>query len=125
MSILRKASQETKRLFLDKEETEFLEVLTDLSKRDFNNIVSLMPGKVGDSVDLTVREATDFQRALFVQLVKGWSLDEPVSGEAYDELSAEAGSEVDLLLSEHFATLSPGKTESKARSTSRGSGAKA
>ncbi len=124
MSILRKASQETKKLFLDEEQTEFLEVLTDISKRDFNAIVGFMPGKVGDDVSMTVAQATDFQKMLFVELVKGWSLDEPPTAEAYESLSAEAGNAVDMALSEHFSALNPGKSESKAPSTSRGSSAK-
>lgn len=125
MSILRMASQETKQLFLDKEKTEFLEVLTDLSKRQFNEIVSLMPGKVGEEVgNMTVAEATSFQRALFVLLVKGWSLDGAPTGEAYDNLTADAGNAIDLALSNHFAELNPGKAESKGPSTSRGSSAK-
>jgi len=125
MSILQKATQETKKLFLDEEKTEFLEVLVDLSKRQFNTIVGFMPGKISDEPgNMTVAQATDFQKVLFTELVVGWSLDEPTTGETYDALTADAGNAIDTALSEHFASLNPGKAESKAPSTSRGSSPK-
>jgi hypothetical protein len=111
MGILRKASTETKKLDLN--EDEYLIVLADISKRDFNRLASQMPTKA-EGENLTVEEATGFAAQLFGALVVGWSLsDGKPTVEDYEELSAEAGNAVDSLLVDHFQSLMPTSAEGK------------
>lgn len=112
MGILRTASTETKRIPLD--ETDYIEVRADISKSDFNNLASNMPANIGaDGSGISLGDATKFQRFLFGALVTGWSLPEPATVEAYDNLSAEAGQAVDEKLAEHFESLLPTSAEGK------------
>jgi len=120
MGIFRKASTETKRLFIGDSKEDWVEVLSDLSKRQFNAIVSSIPGKIGDDVtSMSVQQATQFQHDLFVALVTGWSLDEEPTEDAYLDLSADAANAIDAALADHFSNLNPGAAESKSPSTSR------
>ena len=112
MGILRTASSATKTIMLDSE--DFIEVRSDLSKRDFNTLVSQMPAGVEkEGGSLSLADATKFQEYLFGSLVVGWSLDVPATVEEYNNLSAEAGQVVDAKLGEHFEALLPTSAEGK------------
>lgn len=110
MGILRTASSETKTIMLDSE--DWIRVHSDLSKRDFNALVSQMPAGV-EKDGLSLAEATKFQEFLFSALVDGWSLDVPPTVENYNSLSAEAGQAIDAKLGEHFESLLPTSAEGK------------
>lgn len=114
MSILRKASAETKTLYLDDEKSDFIEVRADITKREFNALASAMPESASEEGQkLSLAEATGFQRYLFGALVTGWSMKEDATVEAYDDLSVEAGNAVDAVLAEHFESIVPSSAEGK------------
>jgi len=112
MGILRTASTATKEILLD--ETDYIRVRADLSKRDFNDLVTHMPqGVEKDGTGLSLADATKFQEYLFGTLVVGWSLDVPATVEEYNNLSADAGQVIDAKLGEHFESLLPTSAEGK------------
>jgi lysophospholipase L1-like esterase len=112
MSILRKASTETKQIALD--DTDFIVVRADISKREFNALAGSMPNMTGEGATLSVGEASAFQRVLFGTLVVGWSLDgSHPTAEDYDALSAESAAAIDAKLIEHFEALLPTSAEGK------------
>jgi len=130
-NLLRKASAETKRIALPveyetkgkeriaimrepKEGEDFIEVRTDIAKRDFNRFISYLPGRtVNEDEGMTPSEATELQKGLFETLVTGWSLDvEPTVAE-YESLSNEGATAIDTALAEHFRALQPSKQEEK------------
>lgn len=112
MSILRKASTETKTISLD--ETDYIVVRADISKREFNALVASMPASAKSGEELTMTDATSFQKTLFEYLVVGWSLSDGQPSVAdYDELAAEAANAIDAVLSEHFTALLPSAPEGK------------
>jgi hypothetical protein len=112
MSILRTASKETTKIMLD--DTDFIEVRSDLSKREFNALASGMPQNIGtDGSGLSLTEATKFQTFLFESLVVGWSLKEKPTVEAYEALSAAAAQAVDEKVASHFESLLPSSAEGK------------
>lgn len=116
MGILRTASSDVKKIMLD--ETDYIEVRAEISKREFNYLASRMPTNVGESGEnLSLADATAFQKFLFEELVVGWSLPVAVSGEAYETLNAEAAQAVDEKVAEHFEALLPSTDESKKPST--------
>lgn len=112
MGILRKATDEIKRIPLD--ETDYIVVRADITKREFNALAGSMPPVSEGGAGLSVAQAAGFQRVLFETLVIEWSLSEgkPTLDE-YDELSAEAGLVVDTKLAEHFESLLPSSAEGK------------
>jgi len=122
MGILRKASLETKPIYLD--ETDYIVVRVAISKKEFNALAAAMPtsiGEDGDTSKLSLPEATGFQRFLFGALVVGWSLNEgQPSIEDYDDLDNEGASVIDTKLAEHFEQLLPSSAEGKSPSTSQG-----
>jgi hypothetical protein len=111
MSILRRASDETKRIELD--DTDYLIVRSDISKREFNLIAASMPANA-EKDGLSVEQATEFSAFLFESLVVGWSLDEgkPTAAD-YESLSAESGNAIDSALADHFSALLPSSAEGK------------
>lgn len=112
MGILRTAATTTKTLMLD--ETDYIEVRTDISKREFNELIANMPAGVEkDGTGLSMADATKFQEYLFGALVVGWSLDTAASIEEYNNLSAEAGQAVDEKLGQHFENIIPSSAEGK------------
>jgi len=114
MSILRKASTDTKELLIA--EDEYITVRADLSKKEFNVLVAKMPVTVGqtDSEGLTIPQATEFQKSLFEALVVAWPLAEgQPTIEDYAALSTEAASAVDTALADHFSSLLPTSAEGK------------
>lgn len=112
MGVLRKATEETKRIPLD--ETDYIVVRADITKREFNALAGSMPPVVEGGAGLSVAQAAGFQRTLFETLMVEWSLAEGVPAlEDYDGLSAEAGLLVDTKLAEHFESLLPTSAEGK------------
>lgn len=106
MGKLRLASGDTKRLDLG--DGDYLEVSADLSKRQFNELMSYMPNRtVSEESGLTPTEGAEFTRGLFTAFVKGWSLPDEPTIENYDRLATEAASIVDTALVEHFRELTP------------------
>lgn len=114
MALLRLASKETKRITLEGD--EYIEVKTDVSKRDFNRLLQVLPSTFTED-GLTPATMSDFTDFLFDLLVVGWSLvDEngapvPTTLENYNELSRDAALAVDAALVEHFNSLTPGDGE--------------
>lgn len=115
MSLLRLAkSAETKRIVLS-DEGDYIEVLADLSKRKFNELVSSMPTDIGEN-GLTIPQAIEFQRVLFETFVVGWSIDATPDVSTYMELAKEAGDAVDSAVAKHFESLTP-SSEEQSKST--------
>lgn len=120
---LRLASREVKRI--DLSDGAWIEVTSDISKRDFLRIITSMPDSTvktndeSDKVTLSITDASKFQQVLFDVLVQAWSADVPVSLEAYLDLAREGADEVDAALVEHFKNVvSPQKDELGKPSTS-------
>lgn len=110
---LRKASVESKRIDLATE-GDWIEVRTDIAKRDFNRFIKYLPGRdVGEDGRLTPAEAVELQAGMFEALVVAWSLPDPATVEEYLALSNEGASELDEVLAEHFKSLQPTKQEEK------------
>lgn len=112
MSILKKATTETKRLPIG-EEGDWVEVRAGLSKREFNRFVSYMPARsVSEENPLNAGEAMEFATGLFEALVVGWS-GEPSkpSKEDYLDLEQDSAALIDTALMEHFQSLTPSQDE--------------
>lgn len=115
MGILRRATEEVKQLMLD--DTDYIVVRADISKREFNALAAKMP-QTAEGQSLTIPEAMAFQGELFSTLVTGWSLSEGTpSLEDYNGLSAEGASAIDTALADHFASLLPSSAEGKSPTT--------
>ena len=111
MGILRKSTEETKRIMLD--ETDYIDVRADISKRDFNSLIGNMPN-TKEGQDLPLSEATAFQQVLFETFVTGWSLTEgQPTVDDYQSLSAEAATAVDEAIADHFGSVMPTSAEGK------------
>src|SRR5688572_15492834 len=119
MGILKFASAESKQIDLG--DGDFIEVRKDLSKREFNSLMSAMPNReISQESGLTLQEGLVFAEALFASLVTGWSLSEPVTVENYLKLDRAAAEAIDAKLIEHFGEISPTPDEASKVSTSRG-----
>lgn len=143
MSILRRASTETKRIaipvdYVDgpkkgdkvekvavlrepKDGEDWVKVRTDVAKRDFNRFIAFLPGReMSDDDKLTAPEAVELQNGMFELLVVGWSMVEedgtpvPATLDEYLALSNDASQALDTALAEHFKSLQPTKAEEKA-----------
>lgn len=120
---LRLATRDVKRI--DLSDGAWIEVTSDISKRDFLRIITSMPDSAvsseegSDKVRLSITEASKFQQILFEVLVRDWSADVPVSLEAYLDLARDGADEIDVALVNHFRdTVSPQKDELGKPSTS-------
>lgn len=114
---------------LDVGDGAWLEVKSDLSKREFIDLVSALPEEVqrqaADSEDgkasFKLTDALGFQEALFGVLVTGWSLEGVDATVAnYLRLERSAADAVDSALIKHFQEVVPTKDEEGKPSTSRG-----
>lgn len=116
MSILRKASVESKRIPLGGEGSEdWIDVRVEIAKRDFNRFIGFLPSRMVDEASgMTPAEAIELQKGLFETLVVGWSLDEEPTVAAYESLENEGAAAIDEALAEHFKSLQPTKAEEKA-----------
>lgn len=119
MGILRKASStETKKVYLDETNTDYILVRADISKSDFNKIAANMPKQPAEGEQISLPEATDFQKFLFGMFVVGWSLDDTVPTlEDYGALEAAAASAVDEAVAKHFEGILPSSAEGKSPTT--------
>lgn len=115
MPLLRLASSDVDRLFLDDSKTDWVEVKHEISKRERNAIIAKMPVRPGakseDDIELTPTEALDFQSSLFEAFVVGWSAAFEPTLDNYLNLPSDAVDAIDLLLAEHFRALAPTKDE--------------
>jgi hypothetical protein len=109
-SLLKFASAETTRLDLG--DGDWLDVRSDVSKRDFNNLIKKMPQDIDPSGKVTMGQATDLGVALFDTLVTGWSFEgEDATVDNYLRLNRAAADVIDSKLGEHFSSLTPTKEE--------------
>jgi hypothetical protein len=118
MGILRLASTDTKRVDLG--DGDYLEVRSDLSKRDFNGILKGLPADYDTDKGFSPGQADDFTIALFQTLVVGWSLDVPASVDNYLSLERSAATAVDEALMAQLNSISP---DAKERAKSKGDSA--
>lgn len=119
--LLRLVSSETKRINLDDDGEDWIEVKADISKREYGNLASSFGIDLNQSedeaVNFTIPQAMAMQSNLFETFVVGWSLTDPkgkalpVTLDNYLELSREASEAVDTAISEHFNSLTPSKDE--------------
>jgi len=113
MSLLRKASTETKTIPLG-DEGDFIVVRAEIAKRDFNRFINYLPGRTVEKDEkLTPGEAVELQTGMFEALVVSWSLDAPATVEEYLALETEGAAAIDSALAEHFQSLTPTKQEEK------------
>lgn len=110
MALLRLASDATTNLPIGDDETDFITVRADISKRTFNKLIGLMPD-VEEGATLTIEQGLTFQRDLFETFVVGWSLDTPPTVDAYLDLEKTAADAVDVAIGKHFEGLSPDKDD--------------
>lgn len=117
-SLLRFASADTQQLDLG--DGEFLEVKSDISKRDFNNLIKKMPQDIDTEKGIRPGQATDLGVALFDTLVVGWSFEGvEATVDNYLRLTRPAADAVDAKLSEHFSSLTPTEEEQTKSKRSR------
>lgn len=101
-----------------------IEVVTDISKRDFNALIAAMPQDLDPDKGFTPVQGTQFQEALFSSLVVSWTLkdesgaDVPATVESYLALDQESAQRVDEKLVAHFGELSVGVSDQKKQETS-------
>jgi hypothetical protein len=109
---------------IDLSNGEYIEVVADISKRTFNDLVRAMPQDVSDQ-GMTPTQGTQFQSAVFEAFVKGWSVEDengtPLEADVdtYLSLPNEFASEIDEALMDHFTSLTVKPEDSKKRATSR------
>lgn len=110
---------------IDLKDGEYIEVVADISKRTFNDLVRAMPQDVDGDKGMTPTQGTQFQSAVFEAFVKGWSVEDeggnalPADTSVYLDLPNEFASEIDEALMDHFTNLTVKPEESKKRATSR------
>lgn len=123
MGILRLAQTATKRIELS--DGDWIEVRTDISKRDFNRLIAFLPTRtVSEDSGLLPAEATEFQKGLFEALAVAWSAPFPATLDNYESLSNEGAQEIDRALADHFGSLTPTRAEGNGPTTSRGNSRK-
>src|SRR5687768_14344003 len=108
---LRLASAETTRLDLG--DGDWIDVRSDISKRDFNNLIKKMPQDIDTEKGILPGQATDLGVALFDTLAVAWSAEPTLacSTENYLGLHKDDADRIDAKLGEHFSTLTPSKEE--------------
>jgi hypothetical protein len=86
---------------------DWIELRQNLSKREVNAILRVMPTDVADSTKEKsgaemVDVLTSVAETLFTNLVVGWSVDDSPKVETYLSLPSDAANWVDKILFEHF-----------------------
>lgn len=114
---LKKASGATTRL--DIGDGDWLEVRTDIAKRERNKVAAYLPDRmIGDVPEeerrLSTGEAVNLQTGLFSALVVAWSADLPCTVDEYLSLEPEDADRIDSALAEHWRAIQPTKEEGKA-----------
>lgn len=116
MSVLRLATNNVKRIALGGSEEDFIDVKVDLSKRDFNRLVTALPTDIGET-GLTPEAAESFTAFLFEAFVVGWSVTDDAGNpvlptlETYYNLTRDGATLIDNALIEHFNGLTPDEEE--------------
>lgn len=113
---LRLATAESKRIDLG--DADYIEVVQDISKRDFNSLIAKMPQDVDEDKGLSPVQGTVFYEALFAVFVKGWSLDVPATVENYLSLDRESAEKIDEAMTRHFADMTVSAPKDKKPKTS-------
>lgn len=111
MGILRLANRDLKKINLD--EDSYIEVATDISKREFNTLALALPEDIDENKGISMAQGIDLTAKFFNIFVKGWSLDVAPTEEAYLELPRDAADAIDAALMAHFASLQVGEPEAK------------
>lgn len=112
MALLRLANDETKKITLGDDPNEFIVVKSDISKRQFIQLIKSMPEGVTDENPITLDQGVAFQTTLFDTFIVDWSLsDVPATVDNYLNLSREAAEAVDEAIAKHFESLTPSKDE--------------
>lgn len=112
MAILRLANRNNKKINLD-DEGSYIEVANDITKRDFNRLIEIMPDTIDEEKGISIKQGTDLTAGFFDVFVKGWSLEVPATVESYLDLPRESAEAIDAKLMEHFTNLTPGEAETK------------
>jgi imidazole glycerol phosphate synthase subunit HisF len=86
---------------------DWIELRQNLSKREVNAILRVMPTDVADNTKEKsgaemVDVLTSVAETLFTNLVVGWSVDDSPKVETYLSLPSDAANWVDKILFEHF-----------------------
>lgn len=117
MGILKFASANAKRIDLG--DGDWIEVSEDISRRDFNQIIGLMPDGWDGQNEFTLPQQLEFAKALFSGLVKGWSLPDQPTIDNYLRLDRESSGVIDRALTQHFTEISNvGESDAKKPETS-------
>jgi hypothetical protein len=112
MALLRLANSDADRRFLDEAKTEFIDVRSEISKRERNALIKMMPDRPDiEESGITVSEGVEFQSNLFELLVLGWSLDVPATVENYLSLAPDAADLIDGILATVFGAMVPSSDE--------------
>ncbi len=107
---------------LDLGDGDYIEVVADISKRTFNDLVAAMPQDV-DEKGMTPKQGTEFQSAVFGAFVRGWSVEDedgnpvPADVQRYLDLPNEFAQKIDEKLLDHFNALTVTPDEKKGRKT--------
>lgn len=112
MSILRLANRDLKKINLD-DEGSYIEVATDITKREFNQLTEVFPENMSEESGITPKQSVEITAGFFDVFVKGWSLPLPVTREAYLDLPRISGDAIDAALMEHFNNLTVGEPDRK------------
>lgn len=113
---LRLVSRNTKRIAIGEE--DFIEVREDISRREFNKLLSTLVSRGAiDAEHIDMETATAFSDALFSAFVVDWSVvDEKGKSvectlENYGMLSRDASVLVEQAITAHFQSLTPDNEE--------------
>lgn len=109
---LRLVNRELVRLDIG-DDGDYIEVRKDISRREFNQLMSALPSDGISEDSITFGVASTFAEGLFDVFVEGWSLDVPPTVENYNELTRDSASQIDSAISEHFNSLTPDGEETQ------------
>lgn len=107
---LRLVSKATTRLNIG-EDGDWIDVREDISRREFNALISGLPAQDIQDGNIDFAVASTFAEGLFNVFVDAWSLDVPPSVENYNELTRESATLIDTTISEYFNSLTPDTQE--------------
>lgn len=122
--MLRLVSKKTKSLDLG--DGGRLDVVEQVSRRDFDTLIQKMPDNL-EAETVSPGQATAFTSAIFTMLVRGWNAEDedgnpvPATVDNYLSLPREISQAVDNALLEYFNSLTPNREEqSKSEGPSAG-----
>jgi hypothetical protein len=112
MALLRRAATDGIKLYLTEDQSEWIEVRQEISKKERNALIKKMPARPDiQKTGMTPSEGVEFQTDLFEVLGLSWSADMPFTREEYLALPPEAADAVDQALANHFEAMIPSKEE--------------